>query len=138
MRALIADDDRMHVRMLSNFLKQKGIESTPVYDGMQTLMFTRRSSPDIIILDISMPAGNGFEVLKKLKSSSLTAHIPVVVLSGTIDSADEPRVLQGGADAFLRKSAGFEELYTVITRILGIATDESKSAAGHEEAHGKP
>jgi len=121
MKALIADDDRVHVRMVSNFLRQKGIEAIPVYDGVQTLMFTRRTSPDLIILDIQMPAGNGFQVLNNLKASSLTAHIPVVVLSGSVDAEDQQRVIQCGADAFVSKSADHEELYKVICRLLGIS-----------------
>ena len=120
MKILIADDDRVHVRMVSNFLRQKGMEITPVYDGIQTLMFTRRISPDLIILDISMPAGGGFEVLKKLKASSLTAHVPVVVLSGSIDAADQSRVLESGADAFVTKPAEYEELYRVLCGLLKI------------------
>ena len=43
MRVLIADDDRVYVRMVSNYLKQRGLEPIPVYDGMQTMMFARRT-----------------------------------------------------------------------------------------------
>jgi len=119
-KVLIADDDRVLVRMVSNYLRQRGLEATPVYDGMQTMMFARRSKPDLILLDINMPAGNGFEVLKNLKASSLTGQIPVVVVSGSIDVEAEGKVLECGAEAFMRKPADMSKLYEVICRILGI------------------
>jgi CheY-like chemotaxis protein len=120
MRVLIADDDRVHVRMVSRFLNQRGIDTTPVFDGMQTLMFARRTSPDLIILDINMPGGNGFEVLKKLRSSNITGLIPVLVLSGSIDAEVEKLVKAAGADAFLRKSVDNEELYRVLYGLAGM------------------
>ncbi|HMD83725.1 MAG TPA: response regulator [Terriglobia bacterium] len=120
MKVLIADDDRVYVRMVSNYLKHRGLEPAPVYDGMQTMMFALRTRPDVILLDISMPAGNGFEVLRKLKASSLTGQIPVVVVSGSVELAAEKKVLEGGADAFMRKPADMEKLYKVICQVLGI------------------
>jgi len=120
MRVLIADDDRVHVRLVSNYLMQRGFEPTAVFDGMQTMMFARRTKPDVILLDIGMPAGNGFEVLKNLKSSSLTSQIPVIVVSGSIDIEAQRKVLEGGADAFVRKPAEMSKLYEVICHALGI------------------
>jgi DNA-binding response OmpR family regulator len=126
MKVLIADDDRVLVRMVSNYLKQRGLEPTPVYDGMQTMMFARRTKPDLILLDISMPAGNGFEVLKNLKSSSLTSQIPVIVVSGSVELAAERKVLEGGADAFVRKPPDMGKLYEIICHALGIPGEPSQ------------
>jgi DNA-binding response OmpR family regulator len=125
MRVLIADDDRVHVRMVSNYLKQRGLEPTPVYDGVQTMMFARRTKPDVILLDINMPAGNGFEVLKNLKASSLTSQIPVVVVSGSVDHEAERKVLERGADAFMRKPADMGKLYEVICHAVRIHCEPS-------------
>jgi DNA-binding response OmpR family regulator len=126
MKVLIADDDRVHVRLVSNYLRQRGFEATPVYDGVQTMMFARRTLPDVILLDISMPAGNGFAVLQNLKASSLTGQIPVIVVSGSIDLEAEGKVLEGGADAFVRKPADMSKLYEVICRVLGIHDESSQ------------
>ncbi len=120
MKILIADDDRVHVRLVSNYLKQRGLEPTPVYDGMQTMMFARRTNPALILLDISMPAGNGFEVLKKLKASTVAGLIPVIVVSGSIDAEAERKVIEGGADAFVRKPPDLGKLYAIICQILGL------------------
>ena len=120
MKVLIADDDRLHVRMVSNYLKQRGLDPTAVFDGMQAMMFARRTKPEVILLDINMPAGNGFEVLKNLKSSSVTSQIPVIVVSGSIDLAAQGKVLEGGADAFIRKPPDMSKLHGIICRLLGI------------------
>ena len=58
-------------------------------------MFALRTKPDLILLDASMPAGDGFEVPRKLRVSSLTGQIPVVVVSGSIDVEAEKWVLEG-------------------------------------------
>ena len=55
---------------------------------MQVMMLAMRARPDAIVLDINMPGGTGMEALKKLKASVKTAHIPVLVLSGSISPAD--------------------------------------------------
>ena len=125
MKVLIADDDRLHVRMVSNYLKQRGLDPTAVFDGMQAMMFARRTKPEVILLDINMPAGNGFEVLKNLKSSSLTSQIPVIVVSGSIDVEAEKKVLEGGADAFVRKPADMSKLHEVICQVLGLRFEPS-------------
>ncbi|HMD83156.1 MAG TPA: response regulator [Terriglobia bacterium] len=125
MRVLIADDDRVYVRMVSNYLKEWGLDSIAVYDGVQTMMFAGRTKPDLILLDISMPAGNGFEVLKNLKASSGTGRIPVVVVTGSVELAAERKVLEGGAVAFMRKPPDMSKLYEVICRVLGIPGEPS-------------
>jgi DNA-binding response OmpR family regulator len=125
MKVLIADDDRILVRTVATYLKQRGFETIPVYDGMQTMMFTQRTKPDVILLDISMPAGNGFQILQKLKASSNTCQIPVVVVSGSVDAQAEGKALEDGADAFVRKPAEMNDLYQVICHALGIPGEQS-------------
>src|SRR5213593_1470924 len=68
---------------------------------MQVMMLAMRARPDAIVLDINMPGGTGMEALKKLKASVKTAHIPVLVLSGSINPADQSTVIELGASEFL-------------------------------------
>lgn len=76
----------------------------PAYDGASTMMAAMRApAPDLIVLDLQMPAGDGQATLTKLMQSSKTALIPVLVVSATQDPQMHDRVLAMGAAAFLAK-----------------------------------
>ena len=122
MKVLIADDDRVLTRLATAGLKSRGWQVEVAHDAMQALMFAMRTPPpDVIALDIGMPGGTGFEVLKKLQQSSRTGQIPVVVVSGSINEADEARVTEYGAVAFLRKPADPQVLHDTLMRAAGLA-----------------
>src|SRR4051794_11201935 len=74
MNILIADDDKVHVHLLTTLLKRRGFGVAVAYDGLQAWSTALRTMPDAILLDIHMPAGTGFEVLRKLKTSSKTSQ----------------------------------------------------------------
>ena len=120
MKLLIADDDRALSLLLSTRLRAKGWTVEIANDAMQALMFAMRSSPDVIMLDIAMPGGTGIDALKKLKMSSRTMQVPVVILSGSIDRKDEPNVLALGAAAFMRKPPDIDALHDLMSKLAGV------------------
>ena len=103
MNIIVAEDDRMLSKMMCTILQEGGHISLPAYDSIQALMFAMRQPPDLVLLDINMPGGTGVGVLQKLKASSKTSFVPVVVISGSIDPALPAQVLALGATAFLAK-----------------------------------
>jgi CheY-like chemotaxis protein len=120
MRILVADDDRVLTRLVAAGLKSRGWEVQVAHDAMQALMYAMKSPhPDVIALDIGMPGGTGFQVLEKLRQSSRTEQIPVVVVSGSITEADESRVFDLGAVAFLRKPFEPQALHEALSRVVG-------------------
>jgi DNA-binding response OmpR family regulator len=119
MKLLIADDDRVLTHLLSSRLRTKGWTVTVAADAMQTMMFAMRTQPDAILLDINMPGGTGIEALRKLKASVKTSPIPVVVLSGSIDPADEPMVRALGAEGFMQKPADIDALHALLAGLTG-------------------
>jgi CheY-like chemotaxis protein len=123
MRVLVADDDKVLTRRLTAGLKTRGWQVEVAQDAMQALMFAiKPPPPDVIALDIGMPGGTGFEVLRKLQQSSRTSQIPVVVVSGSITEADEARVSELGAVAFLRKPVDAQALHETLSRVAGLAS----------------
>ena len=115
---LIADDDRVLAQLLSSRLSKANYSVVVSYDAMHAFMAALRLAPAAVILDINMPGGSGLEVLKRLKSSTKTSLIPVIVLSGSIDPADQKTVLDQGADEFFGKPPDFERLESALTRLI--------------------
>ena len=104
LKILIADDDRVIAQLVAAVVRQEGHLPIHAYDAMQTIMFAMRSpTPDLIVLDINMPGGTGLDALTKLKRSSKTGHVPIIVLSGSIDQSLPTKVKELGAAAFLTK-----------------------------------
>ena len=121
MKILLADDDRVLTTLLTGRLRPRGVEVVVAHDAMQALMSAMRSPPDAIVLDIQMPGGTGLEVLRKLKTSSKTSSIPIIVLSGS-GTKDTPREVTAlGAAEFLLKPVDPEALYQALCRATGQA-----------------
>lgn len=118
MLVLIADDDQVTVQLVSSLLKANGYEVRAAYDSMQAVMLAMRDPPDAIILDIAMPAGGGWSVLQRLKASSKTMGIPVVVLTALTDPTLPEQARALGADAFLGKPVAPNQLRGTLDRLL--------------------
>jgi CheY-like chemotaxis protein len=115
MKILIADDDRVIAQLVAAVVRDAGHTPLHAYDAMQTVMFAMRvPAPDLVILDINMPGGTGLDALRKLKMSAKTGHIPVVVLSGSIDQSLPTKVKELGAAGFLTKPIDPETLAEAI------------------------
>lgn len=104
MRILVADDDRQFSQLACQMLIAGGHQVFPAYDGASTMMSAMRTpAPELIVLDLQMPAGDGTTTLMKLKQSAKTALIPVLVVSATADQSMQDRVRMMGAVGFIPK-----------------------------------
>lgn len=111
MRILVAEDDQVTSKAECAILRGLGHVPVPAFDAVQAFMLAMREpQPDVIVLDLNMPGGTGMGALEKLKSSSKTAHIPVIVLSGVSATTIKQNAMDAGAAAFLNKPANSEEL----------------------------
>jgi DNA-binding response OmpR family regulator len=116
---LVADDDRVLSHLVSSLLRTKGYKVIAAFDTIQVMMHAmRRPTVDAVVLDINMPGGSGEETLRKLKMSSRTAQVPVIILSGSIDAAGQDRVKALGADAVLSKPVVAADLYGALESLL--------------------
>jgi DNA-binding response OmpR family regulator len=116
---LIVDDDS-DVR-LSLQVRLKSLHYNVVFavDGMSTIAEARTQTPDLIILDLGLPAGDGFAVLGRLKAIDSLASIPVIVVSGRDRAANRERAIKAGARIFLQKPVDNAHLLSIIREILG-------------------
>ncbi len=117
MKILVADDDRVLTHLIHARLRALGWTVTVAHDAMQALMFAMRIVPDAILLDIDMPGGTGVEAIRKLKVSTKTSQIPIVVLTGSIDPGEESRIRALGAEGFMMKPPDIDALHALLTEL---------------------
>jgi DNA-binding response OmpR family regulator len=116
---LIVDDDPdqrlgLHIR-----LKANNFSTSFAADAMTSIVEARKHAPDLIILDLGLPAGDGFVVMDRLKNITQLALVPVIVVSARSPEPNRQRALQAGAKAYLRKPVDNDELLAVIQLALG-------------------
>jgi DNA-binding response OmpR family regulator len=117
-KVLIADDSRFQGQLLASYLTPKGFEAIYALDALQAWTAALRSAPELILLDINMPGGTGIEVLKRLRMSTKTQHIPVIVVSGEENPATETMARSLGAVDFLHKPVEEGRLGAAVDRAL--------------------
>jgi CheY-like chemotaxis protein len=119
-KILVADDSRFQVALLTNALQENGFEVVVAQDACQAGMVARRTAPDAIVLDINMPGGSGIEVLKRLRHSTKTQGIPVVVATGSSDSGVREAAMELGVVNFLTKPVDLNQLCRILRELVDV------------------
>jgi two-component system OmpR family response regulator len=115
-KVLIVDDETGVRELLKDALKLAGFETQTANDGMSALTALRSYTPDIMIIDINMPLMDGFELVERLRKNG--NDVPVLMLSARADRVDITRGLTIGADDYVVKPFGLEELVLRLKAIL--------------------
>ncbi|MFQ5867777.1 MAG: response regulator transcription factor [bacterium] len=117
-KILIIEDEQDVAKLLVARLKSADYESVVASDGYQGVEFAHKENPDLIILDLMLPAGDGLTVLKNIRLSGHTREIPIVVLTGIKDEKYKKKVIDKGVEAYLEKPYEPDTLITTIQNIL--------------------
>jgi DNA-binding response OmpR family regulator len=117
-KIMVVDDDPDLRQVLSLRLRANHFDTFNVCDGYSAIAMALKERPQLIILDLGLPAGDGFSVLKNLQQYPALSAIPVIVLTARDPEANEKRTLESGATAFFQKPADNEELLGVIRACL--------------------
>ena len=117
-KILIVDDERDIVKALMIRLQTSGYEVVTAFDGAQGVFMAHKEKPDLIILDIRMPAGDGFSVAQRLRKSINTFQIPIIFLTGSPEQNSEQRAQELGARFYIKKPYDPEELLDAVKRAL--------------------
>ena len=115
LKILVADDDPIIRTLLSAWLRGTS-HVILAADGYQTLQLARAERPDLIILDITMPAAQGFSVHDRLRSLSSLASVPVIYMSA--DASLESGALAAGGAAFLAKPFQKDALFQAVRGVI--------------------
>jgi DNA-binding response OmpR family regulator len=126
---LIVDDDPDIRQALQIRLRANGYDVHCAEDGAGAISEACKRTPDLIVLDLGLPVGDGFVVLDTLKANLNLSSIPVIVLSGRDRRANEERVLLAGARAFLPKPVQTNEFLAVVRRTLNEAHSKSEGVS---------
>ena len=118
-KILIVDDERDIVKALKIRLEHNGYNVVAAFDGAQGIFMAHKEKPSLIILDIRMPAGDGFSVAEKLKQSSQTQRIPIIFLTGSPERNAEERAMEVGARFYIKKPYDPEDLLDAVRRAMG-------------------
>lgn len=117
-KILIVDDDPDLVRALQLRLRASNYETVQASDGYSAIAAAQKEHPNLILLDLGLPARDGQVVLERLQESENLCNIPVIVLTARDPHAHEIRALEAGACAFLQKPADNTALLSVIRETL--------------------
>ena len=117
-RILLVEDNEMNRDMLSRRLKKKGHDVTIAVDGQQGLDLAVAESPDIILLDMSLPIVDGWEAAGRLKSDPATNTIPIIALTAHAMAGDREKCLEAGCEEYDTKPVDFKRLLGKIDGLL--------------------
>jgi len=117
-KILVVDDDPYMRLALEVRLKASNYAVSCAGDGVAAIAETRNYMPDLIVLDLGLPAGDGFSVMERLKTNVSMSSIPVIVLSASVRSANKERALNAGATAYLQKPVKSTQLLSIVRQAL--------------------
>ncbi|CAO3455587.1 DNA-binding response regulator KdpE [Azospirillum argentinense] len=116
LRVLVVDDEPPIRRFLRTTLSAQGYDITEAEDGAGALEAVRRRQPDLLVLDLGLPGIGGLEVIRRLRADGVAA--PIIVLSSRADEAGKVEALDLGADDYVTKPFGMDELLARIRAAL--------------------
>jgi CheY-like chemotaxis protein len=120
-KILVVDDEEDIVRALSLRLKAAGYTLILANNGAQAMQLATHQLPDLIILDIGIPSGNGHIVARRLLHQHATAHIPVIFLTASALEEDRKKAFEVEPVAYLNKPFKPNDLLAVVTRAVAIS-----------------
>jgi CheY-like chemotaxis protein len=125
LKILLVEDNEMNRDMLSRRLTRRGYEVTIAVDGQQGVELAGSSTPDVILMDMSLPVIDGWEATRRIKADAATAGIPVIALTAHAMSGDREQALAAGCDDYDTKPI---ELDRLLGKIAGQLERVGKSA----------
>jgi CheY-like chemotaxis protein len=118
-KILLVEDNEMNRDMLSRRLQRKGYEVLLAVDGQQGVDICRAELPSLLLLDMSLPVKDGWQVARELKADSKVKHVPIIALTAHAMADDRQRALLAGCDDYDTKPVDLPRLLAKIEKLLG-------------------
>ena len=110
MKILLVEDNEMNRDMLSRRLVRKGYEIVMAVDGGEGVLMSVSASPELILMDMSLPVIDGWEATRRIKGAPETRHIPIIGLTAHAMAGDREKALEAGCDEYDTKPIELERL----------------------------
>jgi CheY-like chemotaxis protein len=117
-KILLVEDNEMNRDMLSRRLERKEFEVIIAVDGQAGINMATAESPDLILMDLSLPVIDGWEATRRIKDDAATQSIPVIALTAHAMAGDEQKALAAGCDDYDTKPVNFKRLLGKIETLL--------------------
>ena len=117
-KILLVEDNEMNRDMLSRRLLRKGYEVVLAVDGQTGVEMAQNETPDLVLMDMSLPVLDGWEATRRLKADAVTQDIPVIALTAHAMSSDREKALEAGCDDYDTKPIELPRLLEKIEALL--------------------
>ncbi len=117
-KILLVEDNDLNRDMLSRRLQRKGFDIVNAVDGLEAISLATEESPDLILMDLSLPLIDGWEATRRIKQNPLTASIPIIALTAHAMPEDRNTALQAGCNDYDTKPVEFDLLLKKIRVFL--------------------
>ena len=118
-KILLVEDNEMNRDMLSRRLERRGYEVVIAVDGQQGVDLAQSSSPDLILMDMSLPVIDGWEATRQLKAMEAMKSVPIIALTAHAMSGDREKALEAGCNDYDTKPIELPRLLGKIEALLG-------------------
>jgi CheY-like chemotaxis protein len=118
-KILLVEDNEMNRDMLSRRLERRGYEVVIAVDGQQGVDLAQATSPDLILMDMSLPVIDGWEATRQLKSMERMKNVPIIALTAHAMSGDREKALEAGCNDYDTKPIELPRLLGKIEALLG-------------------
>lgn len=118
-KILIIEDDIEMASSLRTLLKGLGYQAVAAYDAVLGRSAAQKEHPNLIILDLALPGGTGLDIMKSLKESEVTSHIPIVVLTANTQERTQEKAFELGAATYITKPFESVELIKEVAKVIG-------------------
>ena len=117
-KIMIIEDDKDFVRLLAMALRAQGYDVAIARDAIMAISEAQKQKPDLILLDLGLPAGDGFLVMERMTKRPVLSGIPIIVVSARDPAVNRERALKAGALEYFQKPADNDALMAAIRQAL--------------------
>ena len=115
---LIVEDNELNMKLFHDLLEAHGYDTLQTKDGMEALKIARAHRPDLILMDIQLPAVSGLEVTKWIKEDDELRSIPIIAVTAFAMKGDEEKIREGGCEAYIAKPISVANFLETVERFL--------------------